>query len=93
DGCLPVAYAPSIAPSERFHGIPRAMPLDVLEQIVAGYGEAARRIAEAGVDGVEIVASHGYLPAQFLNPRINRRQDAYGGSDENRLRFLRRIVA
>ncbi len=93
DGCLPVAYAPSVAPSERFHVIPRAMPLDVLEEIVAGYGEGARRIAEAGVDGVEIVASHGYLPAQFLNPRINRRQDAYGGSDENRLRFLRRIVA
>ncbi len=93
DGCLPVAYAPSVAPSERFHVIPRAMPLDVLEEIVAGYGEGARRIAEAGADGVEIVASHGYLPAQFLNPRINRRQDAYGGSDEARLRFLRQIIA
>ena len=93
DGCLPVAYAPSVAPSERFHVIPRAMPPELIEEIVAGYGEAARRIAEAGADGVEIVASHGYLPAQFLNPRINRRQDAYGGSDENRLRFLRRIIA
>ena len=43
---------------------------------------------EAGADGVEIVASHGYLPAQFLNPRVNLRADAYGGSLENRLRFL-----
>jgi hypothetical protein len=43
--------------------------------------------------GVEIVASHGYLPAQFLNPRVNRREDEYGGSDENRLRFLREIIA
>jgi 2,4-dienoyl-CoA reductase-like NADH-dependent reductase (Old Yellow Enzyme family) len=93
DGCLPVAYAPSVAPSERFHVIPRAMPPELIEEIVAGYGEAARRIAEAGADGVEIVASHGYLPAQFLNPRINRRQDAHGGSDENRLRFLRQIIA
>src|ERR1041384_5826711 len=42
----------------------------------------------AGLDGVEIVASHGYLPAQFLNPRLNRRTDKYGGSEQNRLRVL-----
>ncbi|MEE8534527.1 MAG: NADH:flavin oxidoreductase, partial [Kiloniellales bacterium] len=93
DGCLPVAYAPSVAPSERFHVIPRAMPDQVLREIVSGYGAAARRIGEAGVDGVEIVASQGYLPAQFLNPRVNRREDAYGGSPENRLRFLRDVIA
>ncbi|MFQ5955654.1 MAG: FAD-dependent oxidoreductase, partial [Kiloniellales bacterium] len=93
DGCLPVAYAPSVAPSERFHVIPRALTDEVLREIVAGYGDAARRIREAGVDGVEIVASHGYLPSQFLNPRINRRDDAYGGGAENRLRFLREVIA
>ena len=92
DGCLPVAYAPSVAPSERFHVTPRAMPDRILREIVAGYGAAARRVAEAGVDGVEIVASQGYLPAQFLNPRVNRRADAYGGSPENRLRFLREVI-
>ena len=48
---------------------------------------------EAGLDGVEIVASHGYLPAQFLNPRVNLRTDRYGGSPENRLRFLRETIA
>jgi NADPH-dependent 2,4-dienoyl-CoA reductase/sulfur reductase-like enzyme len=47
----------------------------------------------AGLDGVEIVASHGYLPAQFLNPRVNVRTDQYGGSPENRLRFLREVIA
>ncbi len=93
DGTAPVAYAPSISPSERFHVIPRALSLAMIEEIVAGYGEAARRMAEAGADGVEIVASHGYLPSQFLNPQVNRRQDGYGGNLENRLRFLREILA
>jgi NADPH-dependent 2,4-dienoyl-CoA reductase/sulfur reductase-like enzyme len=46
----------------------------------------------AGFDGVEIVASHGYLPAQFLNKRTNARTDEYGGPFENRLRFLREVV-
>ena len=49
--------------------------------------------AEAGIDGCEIVASHGYLPAQFLNPRVNRRDDQMAASMENRLRFLREVIA
>jgi len=93
DGTLAVAYAPSVSPSERFHTIPRALSLRLIAEIVAGYGQAARRIAVAGLDGVEIVASHGYLPAQFLNPRVNRRDDAYGGSAPNRLRFLEEVIA
>ena len=93
DGALPVAYAPSASPADRFHVMPRALPASLIEEIVAGYGAAAGRMREAGADGVEIVASHGYLPAQFLNPRVNRRQDAYGGSEEKRLRFLRDVVA
>ena len=47
----------------------------------------------AGLDGVEVVASHGYLPAQFLNPRVNSRDDRYGGSFENRLRFMADVAA
>jgi NADPH-dependent 2,4-dienoyl-CoA reductase/sulfur reductase-like enzyme len=49
-------------------------------------------LRDAGLDGVEIVASHGYLPAQFLNPRVNLRTDAYGGTAGNRLRFLREAI-
>ena len=93
DGALPVAYAPSAVPSERFHVVPRPLDLALIEEIVAGYGTAARLMAEAGLDGVEIVASHGYLPAQFLSPRTNLREDAYGGSFEGRLRFLEEILA
>ncbi|PIE12775.1 MAG: oxidoreductase [Rhodobacterales bacterium] len=92
DGTLPVAYAPSAVPSDRFHTIPREMSGAMVEEIIAGYGAAARRMADAGVDGVEIVASHGYLPAQFLSPQTNLRSDKWGGSEENRLAFLRAIL-
>ena len=92
DGTLPVALAPSAVPNERFHVMPRAMPIPLIEEIREGYASAARRLRDAGLDGVEVVASHGYLPAQFLNPRVNLRTDRYGGSPENRLRFLRETI-
>jgi 2,4-dienoyl-CoA reductase-like NADH-dependent reductase (Old Yellow Enzyme family) len=92
DGSLPVSLAPSSVPNERFHVMPRAMPLTLIDEVIAGYGSAARRLKAAGLDGAEIVASHGYLPAQFLNPRVNVRTDQYGGSEENRLRFLRDVL-
>ncbi len=92
-GLLNVAYAPSSVPNERFHVMPRALKKPLIDAIVHGYGDAARRVQAAGLDGVEIVASHGYLPAQFLNPRVNLRDDAYGGDVEGRLRFLREVIA
>jgi 2,4-dienoyl-CoA reductase-like NADH-dependent reductase (Old Yellow Enzyme family) len=92
-GLLSVAYAPSSVPSERFRVMPQALRPRLLREIVAGYGDAARRMQAAGIDGVEIVASHGYLPSQFLNPRLNLRADLYGGDLDGRLRFLREIIA
>jgi len=89
EGVAQAAFAPSFSPSERFRTAPRAMSLAMVEEIIEGYGQVARRMAEAGADGVEIVGSHGYLPAQFLNPRVNRRADRFGGSLENRIRFIR----
>lgn len=93
DGTAAVAYAPSAVPNSRFHVMPVPMSRRMLREIVAGYGDAAARLMAAGFDGCEIVASHGYLPAQFLNPNVNRREDEYGGSIENRLRFLREVAA
>jgi 2,4-dienoyl-CoA reductase-like NADH-dependent reductase (Old Yellow Enzyme family)/thioredoxin reductase len=93
DGVIQPAFAPSHSPSERFHVIPREMSQALIGEIVDGFGQAARRMADAGADGVEIVASHGYLPAQFMNPNVNRRSDHYGGSLENRLRFTREAIA
>jgi len=92
EGAATVAYAPSAVPSERFHVFPRPLPRVLITEIVDGYGEAALRMKKAGLDGVEIVASHGYLPAQFLNPRVNLRDDDYGGSPGNRLRFLHQVI-
>ncbi len=93
DGSAPVAYAPSAVPDERFHIVPRALPAETIRSIVAGFGDAANRVERGGIDGVEIVASHGYLPVQFLHPGLNLRTDDYGGSFENRLRFLRETIA
>jgi 2,4-dienoyl-CoA reductase-like NADH-dependent reductase (Old Yellow Enzyme family) len=92
DGLLAVAYAPSSVPNERFRVMPRELTHAMIDEIVRGYGQAARRMCEAGLDGVEFVASHGYLPSQFLNPHVNQRTDQYGGTPENRLRFLREVL-
>lgn len=92
DGLLAVAYAPSSVPNERFHVMPRALPEPLIAEIIAGYAAAARRMHQAGLDGVEVVASHGYLPAQFLNPRVNLRQDGWGGDDTRRRRFLTEVL-
>jgi 2,4-dienoyl-CoA reductase-like NADH-dependent reductase (Old Yellow Enzyme family)/thioredoxin reductase len=91
DGSSPVALAPSAVPNERFRVMPRALAIVEIDEIIDGYAAAALRLHKAGLDGAEIVASHGYLPSQFLNPLLNLRQDEYGGSSENRLRFLQRV--
>lgn len=93
DGLLAVAYSASAVPNERFHVMPRALDQSMIDEIVTGYGEAAQRLEKAGLDGVEIVASHGYLPSQFLNPRVNIRTDGYNGGIENRVRFIEEIIA
>ncbi|MGE0852584.1 MAG: FAD-dependent oxidoreductase [Hyphomicrobiaceae bacterium] len=92
-GLRGVAYAPSVVPDQRFHTMPREMPVALIEEIIAEAGKAARRFGEAGFDGIELLASHGLLISDFLNPRHNLRTDAYGGSFENRLRFLADLLA
>ena len=75
-------------------GLP-AVPIGTEEvgDFVAAYAAAARRSAEAGLDGIEIAASHGYLMHQFLSQLTNTRQDRYGGTLENRMRFLAEVLA
>ena len=72
------------------------VPLEVtheqIEELTSAYVAAALRCQEGTLDGVEVHAAHGYLPVQFLSPAINTRTDEYGGSFENRLRFLRDIM-
>ena len=64
-----------------------------IKEVVSAFGAAARRTNEAGADAVQIHAAHGYLINQFLSPYFNKRKDSWGGSDENRFRFLKEIVS
>ena len=66
---------------------PVEMTDEDIEEIIDAFGRAARRVREAGFDGVQIHGAHGYLVSQFLSPRANRRNDRWGGSLENRARF------
>ncbi len=93
DGTHAVAYAPSAIPNERFHVMPRQMTDEIIAEIIAGFRAAAARLKRAGLDGAELVASHGYLPAQFLNPRVNYRSGRYGGDFDGRLQFIRDVLA
>ncbi len=71
---------------------PRAMTEDEIYEAINAYGRAAARAAEAGTDAIHISAGAGYLPNQFLSPYLNQRRDQWGGTDENRFRFVREVV-
>lgn len=71
---------------------PRVMTDEDIDRIIAAFGQAARRVQEAGFDGVQIHGAHGYLISQFLSPLSNHRQDKWGGSLENRMRFAIEVV-
>ncbi|MBM3119760.1 MAG: FAD-dependent oxidoreductase [Chloroflexi bacterium] len=71
---------------------PRELTLKEIAILVTRFGEAAERAKRAGFDGVEIHGAHCYLICQFLSPLSNQRQDAYGGSIENRARFLLEVI-
>jgi 2,4-dienoyl-CoA reductase-like NADH-dependent reductase (Old Yellow Enzyme family) len=92
DGSRPLAYSASDVPDERYRVVPVPMPNEMVWELIDSYVNAAGRLADADLDGVEILASMGYLIAQFLNPQTNRREDEFGGELENRMRFLRKIV-
>lgn len=90
DGLQPVSYSSSATPNERFFQMPRPMSKAMIAEVIDGYASAAKRIQTAGIDGVEIVASHGYLPAQFISAAVNKRDDEYGA---DKVLFLRQVIA
>ncbi|MEM7547923.1 MAG: FAD-dependent oxidoreductase [Pseudomonadota bacterium] len=93
DGRRAAAFGPSGGSSERYHVSGRQMSERQIRRLVGKFGSAAARMKAAGLDGIEVAASHGYLIAQFLSPQINQRTDQYGGSFENRMRFLLEVLA
>lgn len=72
---------------------PRAMTEKEIQQVITDFGEAARRVQEAGFDGVQIHGAHGYLITQFLTPETNLREDRWGGDEKRRSAFLKAVVA
>ncbi|KAG0341531.1 hypothetical protein BG004_006002 [Podila humilis] len=74
------------------HHVPRELTVQEIREIVEAFGQAAIRAAKAGMDTVEIHGAHGYLIHSFLSPVTNHRTDQYGGSLENRARFLLEVI-
>ncbi|HXY80366.1 MAG TPA: FAD-dependent oxidoreductase [Gaiellaceae bacterium] len=87
------ALAPSAVPSPRFRVEPRALTAAEIDRIVAGYAQAAVLAAEGGLDGVEISAAHRYLIEQFLDPALNRRDDAWPAGPRFLVAVLRAVRA
>jgi 2,4-dienoyl-CoA reductase-like NADH-dependent reductase (Old Yellow Enzyme family) len=83
--------APSAIYDALFDRTPRALKLEEIDGIIEAFTSAICRAKEAGFDGVQLHAAHGYLLSTFLSPRTNQRQDDYGGSTENRTRIVRDI--
>ncbi|TDL34663.1 NADPH dehydrogenase NamA [Jeotgalibacillus sp. S-D1] len=84
--------APSAIPFNEKMKTPLEMSLKDINETVLAFKQGARRADEAGFDIIELHGAHGYLINEFLSPLANRREDDYGGSAENRYRFLREIV-
>lgn len=89
-GCLPISassgfniYSPTFV---------RGMRKDEIREMARAFGQAVRLAREAGMDAVEVHAGHGYLISQFLSPYTNHRKDEYGGSLENRMRFMHMAI-
>ena len=89
-GCMPVGassgfnlYSPTFV---------RGLKVEEIDALVEDFGKAVNLAREAGFDCVEIHAGHGYLISQFLSPYTNHRHDEYGGSLDNRMRFMRRVI-
>lgn len=83
-GIPATVFAAATAPRELAHG-------EILE-VIAAFGAATRRAIEAGFDGIELHGAHGFLIQNFFSPHFNRRQDQWGGSLENRMRFALAVV-
>jgi 2,4-dienoyl-CoA reductase-like NADH-dependent reductase (Old Yellow Enzyme family) len=90
-GAIP--EAPSAIPSVIMGQPCEAMSLERIAEVIHAFARAAGRAKAAGFDAVELHGAHGYLLNQFLSPFSNQRDDQYGGSDENRTRFVLEIIA
>ena len=87
------AIAPSVLPDDMSWSVPRALTAPEIKQYVADFAQSSARLQTYGFSGVELSCGHGHLFHQFLSPQSNIRDDVYGGSWENRCRFIAEIVS
>jgi 2,4-dienoyl-CoA reductase-like NADH-dependent reductase (Old Yellow Enzyme family) len=92
-GLAPLAPSAVSHPSKKGGTLPRELTKPEIGGIVSDFANAARRVKEAGFDGVELHAAHGFLLHQFYSPLSNLRTDGYGGNLENRIRIHLEIIA
>ncbi|RST73752.1 NADPH dehydrogenase NamA [Siminovitchia acidinfaciens] len=85
--------APSAIPFNEKMKTPKEMSISDITETVKAFGKAAKRAKQAGFDIIEVHGAHGYLINEFLSPLTNHRTDEYGGSMENRYRFLKEVIA
>ena len=90
---LRVLWGPSAVKSPAYGETPKAMEPEEIREVVEWWGRCAELTRDGGFDGTEVHLSHSYLLHQFLSPLYNKRDDEYGGSLENRLRFAREVIA
>lgn len=90
DGSPP--WSASDIPNVEVGTVPVPMTKGMIDEIVGAYAECAHRMEQYGLDGVDVHCAHGYLPAQFFSPNTNKREDEYGGSFENRTRFIMEMM-
>jgi len=90
---IPTLWGPSAIACPHSGGVPHAMTRAEIAEVVAGFATAALNAKLGGLDGVEIHGAQGHLIQQFVSPFSNAREDEYGGSLENRLRFAKEIIA
>ena len=90
---LPENWSASAMPNPMSGIIPMEMTKSQIDDVVESFAKAAIRVRDSGLDGVDIHASSGYLIHEFLSPALNKRTDEYGGSLENRMRFMFEVIA
>ena len=90
DGSPP--WSASDIPNPLGGDVPTPMTKGTIDEVVAAYAAAALRCQNAGLHGVEVHCAHGYLVQQFLSPNTNKRDDEYGGSFDNRVRFMLEVL-
>ena len=88
-----ISYGPSALPDDESGAVPYALSGDEVAEMIAAFAASARRLENAGFDGVELSCAHGHLFHQFLSPHSNHRDDRYGGDFAGRLRLVQELIA